>query len=91
MLKHAEITDEALMEEASMYTNYHLCSLFSLGKRDFSSSSTPSGWDGAIVTTDGGSEQGCVSEVVGAAGLGPLRVIMVDEREVEVSGLLGKA
>ena len=68
MLKHAEITDEALMEEASMYTNYHPCSLFSLGKRDFSSSSTPSGLDGAIVTTDEGSEQGCVSEVVGAVG-----------------------
>ena len=65
---HAKIIDEALLEEASRYIDYYPCSLFSLGKRDFSSSSTPSGRDGAIVTTDEGSEQGCVSEVVGAVG-----------------------
>ncbi|KAL6318438.1 hypothetical protein AAG906_041204 [Vitis piasezkii] len=47
----------ALMEEASRYTNYHPCSLFSLGKRDFSSS-TPSR-DGAIVTTDGDPNREC--------------------------------
>ena len=88
---HAEITDEALLEEAFRYTDYHLCSLFSLGKRDFSSSSTPSGWDGAIVTSDGGSKRGRVSEAVGVAGLGPLRVILVDGREAEVSGLSSKA
>ena len=65
--------------------------MFSLGKLDFSSSSTPSGQDGAIVTTNGGSERGCVSEAVGVAGLGPLRVILADRREAEVSGLSSKA
>ncbi|RVW94433.1 hypothetical protein CK203_035701 [Vitis vinifera] len=40
---------------------HKLSSLFFVlfGKRDFSSSSTPSGRDGAIVTTDEGSEQEC--------------------------------
>ena len=88
---HAEITDEALLEEASRYTDYPPCSLFSLGKLDFFSSSTPSGQDGAIVTTDGGSERGCVSKAVEVAGLGPLRVILADKREAEISRLSGKA
>ena len=65
--------------------------MFSLGKLDFSSSSTPSGQDGAIVTTNGGSERGCVSEAVGVAGWGPLRVILVDRREAKISHLSGKA
>ncbi|RVW89588.1 hypothetical protein CK203_036425 [Vitis vinifera] len=73
------------------YTDYPPCSLFSLGKLDFSSSSTPSGQDGAIVTTDGGSEQGVFSEAVGVAGWGPLRVILVDRREAKISHLSGKA
>ena len=33
---HAKIIDEALMEEASKYIGYNFCSLFSLGKQDFS-------------------------------------------------------
>ncbi|RVW96161.1 hypothetical protein CK203_037782 [Vitis vinifera] len=49
------------------------------------------GRDGVIVITDGGSEWGCVSEAVGVAVLGPLRVILADRREAEVSGLSGKA
>ncbi|RVW94986.1 hypothetical protein CK203_040075 [Vitis vinifera] len=64
-----EITNKALMEEAFKYTDYHPCSLFSLEKRDFSSSSTSSRRDGAIVFIDGGFEQGCVSEEVGVVGL----------------------
>ncbi|RVW71692.1 hypothetical protein CK203_061333 [Vitis vinifera] len=43
-----------------------LCSLFSLGKWDFSYFSTLSGLDGAIVTTVRGSDWGCVSEDLGA-------------------------
>ena len=88
---HAKIIDEALLEEASRYIDYYPCSLFSLGKRDFSSSSTPSGQDGAIVTSNGGSERGCVSKAIGVAGLSPLKVILADEREAEVFGLLGRA
>ena len=91
MPNHAKITDEALLEEASRYTDYPPCSLFSLGKLDSSSSSTPSGQDGAIITTDGGFERGCVSEAVGVAGWGPLRVILVDRREAKISHLSGKA
>ena len=85
-----EITNKALMEEAFKYTDYHPCSLFSLEKRDFSSSSTSSRRDGAIVFIDGGFEQGCVSEEVGVVGLGPLRVILANGRETEVSGYSGK-
>ena len=85
-----EITDEALMEEASRYTN-HPCSLFSLGKQDFSSSSNFSGQEGVIIITDGESERGCGSEAVSGADLGPIRVILADGRETEVFGLSGKA
>ena len=42
----SEITDKALMEEASRYSDQFSCSLFSLGKREISLSSTPSGRDG---------------------------------------------
>ncbi|RVW73596.1 hypothetical protein CK203_056989 [Vitis vinifera] len=65
------------------YTDYPPCSLFSLGKLDFSSSSTPSGQDGAIVTTDGGSERGCVSEAVGAQGAVEEVIEDVSERECQ--------
>ncbi|RVW52772.1 hypothetical protein CK203_076653 [Vitis vinifera] len=47
--------------------------------------------DGVIVATTGGSEQGCGLEAVGGAKLGPLRVILADGREVEVSELSGRA
>ena len=56
VLNLTEITDEALMEEASRYTDCYTCSLFSLGKRDFSPSSTPSGRDGVSVANAGGSD-----------------------------------
>ena len=62
-----------------------------MGKRDFSYFSTPSGRDGAIVITNEGLKRGCASEAVKVAGLGPLRVILVDGKEAEVSGLSGKA
>ena len=86
-----KITGEALMEEASRYTGYHPCSLFSSGKRDFSSSSTSPGQDGVIIIIDGGSERGCCSEAVGGADLGPLRVILADGKEAEVFGLSRRA
>ena len=44
---------------------------FSLGKWDLSYFSTLSGLDGAIVTTGGGSDWGCVSEVNRLAVLDP--------------------
>ena len=55
-----KITDKALMEEASRHTD-HPCSLFSLGKWDFSSSFTSFGRGGVIFVTNGGSERGCGS------------------------------
>ena len=43
------ITNEALMVEASRYTDHYTCSLFCLRKQDISLSSTPSGRDGVSV------------------------------------------
>ncbi|KAL6328097.1 hypothetical protein AAG906_033374 [Vitis piasezkii] len=91
-LNLTEFTNEALVEEASKYIISYSRSLFSLGKRDFSSSSTIlSGWDGVIVATDGSCGWGCSSETIGRANLGPLRMILVDRRKAEVSGLAGMA
>ena len=75
------------MEEVSRYTGSHSRSLFSLGKRVFFSSSSLSGPDGLFVTTDGGFSQGCSSEIGGGIELGPLRMILADGREAEVSRL----
>ena len=86
-----ELIEEALMEEASRYTGSHSRSFFSLGKRDFSSSSSLSGRDGMFVATDGGCSRGYISEIVGGIELGPLRMILADGREAEVSGLSGLA
>ncbi|RVW24176.1 hypothetical protein CK203_087044 [Vitis vinifera] len=61
-LNLTEITDEALMEEASRYTDCYTCSLFSLGKRDFSPSSTPSGRNGVSIATARDSNRGSGSE-----------------------------
>ena len=44
-----ELTDEALMEEASRYIGSHSWSFFALGKRDFSSSFSLSRRDGMFV------------------------------------------
>ena len=82
------LTDEALMEEASRYIGSHSRSFFSLEKRVFSYSSFLSGLDRLFVATDGGCSRGCSSKIVGGIELGPLRMILVDGREVEVSGLL---
>ena len=79
------------MEEASRYTDCYTCSLFSLGKRDFSPSSTPSGWDGVSIAIARDSNRGSGSEAVEGAVLGPLRVILADGREAEVFDLAGRA
>ena len=80
-----------MIEEESRYTGSHSQSFFSLGKRDFSSSSSLSGRDGMFVATDGGCSRGYISEIVGGIDLGPLRMIMADGRETKVSGLSGLA
>lgn len=91
-LNLTEFTNKALVEEASKYIISYSRFLFSLGKRDFSSSSTTlSGWDGVIVATNGSCGWGCSSETIGKANLGPLRMILVDKRKAEVSGLAGMA
>ncbi|KAL6344353.1 hypothetical protein AAG906_037938 [Vitis piasezkii] len=79
-LNLTEFIDEALMKETSKYIISYSRALLSLGKPDFSSSTTLSGWDGVIVTTDGS-----------CAELGHLRMILADGRETEVSGMLGMA
>ena len=84
------ITDEALIKEASRYSNQFSCSLFSLGKRKISLSSTPSGRDGEGVAIAKVSDRGSGSKVVGGAVMGPLRMILADGKEVEVSDLAGK-
>ena len=86
----SEITDEALMEEASRYSDQFSCSLFSLGKREISLSSTPSGRDGEGVAIAKVSDQGRGPEAVEGAIMGPLRMILADEREAEVSDLAGR-
>ena len=52
------IIDEALMEEASRYSDQFSCSLFSSGKREISLSSTPSGQDREGVAIARVSDQG---------------------------------
>ena len=81
------LTDEALMEEASRYTVSLSRAFFSLGKRNFSSSSSLSRRDGMLVATDGDCGRDCRSEIVGGVDLGPLRMIMVYGREAEVLGV----
>lgn len=86
-----ELTEEALLEEASKHTVPLSRSFFLLGKRDFFSFSTLSRRDGMFVGTNGGCGRGCSSKIVGEADLGPLRIIMANGREAELSGLLGSA
>ncbi|RVW24399.1 hypothetical protein CK203_093247 [Vitis vinifera] len=90
VLNLTEFTDEALMEASRYTVSYHRA-LLSLGKWDFSSSTTLSGWDGVIVATDGSCSRDFSSETVGGVELGPLRMILVDGREPEVSGMSGMA
>ena len=85
-----EITDEALLEEASRYSDQTSSPFLSLGKRDISLFSTPSGWDGEGVVMARASDRGTVSDDEGRAVMDPLRMILVDGREAEVSNLVGR-
>ncbi|RVW40183.1 hypothetical protein CK203_086217 [Vitis vinifera] len=58
--------------------------------REISLFSTPSGWDGESVVMARVSDWGKVSEAEGGAAMGPLRMILADGREVEVSDLAGR-
>ena len=84
------ITDEALMEEAFRYFDRFSCSLFSLGKREISLSSTPFGRDRKGVAIARVSDQGSGSKAVRGTVMGPLRMILADGREVKVSDLEGR-
>ena len=77
-------TNEALMEEASRYSDQSSRSLSSLGKRDISLSSTPSGRNGESVARTVVIIQSSSSVEVGGAVMGPLRMIWADGREAEV-------
>ena len=83
-------TDGALLLEASRYSDQFSCSFFSLGKRETSLSSTPSGWDGEGVAIARVSDRGSGLEAVGGAVMGLLRMILADGREVKVSDLEGR-
>ncbi|RVW19017.1 hypothetical protein CK203_095026 [Vitis vinifera] len=83
-------TDGALLLEASRFSDQFSCSLFSLGKRETSLSSIPSGRDGEGVAIARVSDQGSGLEAVGGAVMGPLRMILADGREAEVSNLAGR-
>ena len=83
-------TDKALMEEVSKYSDQFSCSLFSLGKREMSLSSPPSGRDGEGVVIARVFDQGSGSEAVEGAVMCPLRMILADGREVEVLDLAGR-
>ena len=91
MPKTRMLTDEALMEEASRYIGSLSRPFFSLGKRVLSSSSSLSGLDGLFDATEGGCNRGCGSEIARGLELGPLRMILADGREAEVSGVSGLA
>ncbi|RVW93446.1 hypothetical protein CK203_035060 [Vitis vinifera] len=86
-----ELTEEALLEEASKHTVPLSRSFSCWGSGNFFSFSTLSRWDGMFVGTNGGCGRGCSSKIVGEADLGPLRIIMANGREAELSGLLGSA
>ncbi|RVX19200.1 hypothetical protein CK203_008571 [Vitis vinifera] len=89
-INFSEITDEALLEEASRYSvQTHSLSL-SLGKRDISFFSTPSGWDGEGGAMVRVSDKGSASDDGGGAVMDPLRVILADGREEVVSNLVGR-
>ena len=91
MPKTRMLTDEALMEEASRYIGSPSRLLFSLGKRVLSSSFSLSGLDEFFDATERGYNRSCGSEIAGGLELGPLRMILADGREAEVSGVSGLA
>lgn len=86
----SEITDEALLEEASRYSVQTFSPLSSLGKRDISLFSTPSGWDGKGVVMARNSDRGIASDDEGGVVMDPLRMILADGREAEVSEMVGR-
>ena len=85
-----EFTNEALLEEASRYSDQSSRSLSFLGKREMSLSSTPSGRDGESVAMAGVFNQSSCSDEVGGAIMGPLRMIWADGREAEVLEIAGR-
>ena len=86
----SEITDEALLEEASRCSDQTSSPFLSLGKRDSSLFSTPSGWDGEGAVMVRVSDRGTISDDEGGAVMDPLRMILADGREAEVSDLVGR-
>ena len=62
-----------------------------MGKRVLSSSFSLSGLDEFFDATERGYNRSCGSEIAGGLELGPLRMILVDGREAEVSGVSGLA
>ena len=86
----SEIIDEALLEEASRYSTQTSYPFLSLGKRDISLFSTPSGGDGEGAVMARVSNQGTVLDDKGGAVMDPLRMILADGREAEVSDLVGR-
>ncbi|RVW67644.1 hypothetical protein CK203_063068 [Vitis vinifera] len=89
-INFSEITDEALLEEASRYSDQTHSPFLSLGKRDISLFSTPSGWDGEGAVMVRVSDRGTASDDGGGAVMDPLRVILADGREEVVSNLVGR-
>ncbi|RVX07132.1 hypothetical protein CK203_053516 [Vitis vinifera] len=85
-----KITDEALLEEASRYSDQTHSPSLSLGKRDISLFSTPSGWDGEGDVMVRVSDRGTTLDDGGGAVMDPLRVILADGREEVVLNLVGR-
>ncbi|XP_034696057.1 uncharacterized protein LOC117922136 [Vitis riparia] len=85
-----EFTNEALLEEASRYSDQSFRSLSFLGKREISLSSTLSGRDGESAAMAGVFIQSSISAEIGGAVMGPLRMIWADGREAEVLEITGR-
>ena len=64
----SEITDEALLEEASRCSDQTSSPFLSLGKRDSSLFSTPSGWDGEGAVMARASDRGTILDDEGEIG-----------------------
>ena len=79
------------MEEASKYLAPSSHSFFLMGEWDHSSSSSLSGLKRTLVTTGGGSDDGCsIGEAEGEAELDPIRVILENGRGMEGSCSFGR-
>ncbi|RVW75195.1 hypothetical protein CK203_061765 [Vitis vinifera] len=84
-----ELTNEALREEASRYSDLFYRPLSVLGKREKSLSSTPSVRRGESAAMAGVINHSSSSDEVGGEVMGPLRMIWADGREAEVLELRG--